>query len=83
MAKKRNDRSYSTDPDALAGLGAQVRSRRKSLRLTQNDVADLAGCSVRFVNQLERGKGTVRLDKLVAVLEALGLELKAVPRNVS
>lgn len=64
-------------------LAQQMRARRKSLRLTQQDVADLAGCSARFVRALESGKPTVRLDKLVAVLEALGLELSAHPRRSS
>ena len=62
-------------------LARQVRERRKSLLLTQEDVAELAGCSVRFVRSLEAGKATVRLDKLVAVLETLGLELSAERRR--
>jgi len=69
-------------PDHIS-LGRQVRDRRKSLRLTQDDVADLAGCSTRFVRALESGKQTIRLDKLVAVLESLGLELRAIPRRSS
>ena len=70
-------------PDPLASLAEQIRSRRKSLRLTQDDLADLAGCSTRFVRALESGKRTVRLDKLLSVLEALGLELSARPRPTS
>jgi HTH-type transcriptional regulator / antitoxin HipB len=56
-------------------LATELRDRRKSLKLTQQDLADLAGCSPRFVRALEAGKESVRLDKLVAVLDALGLEL--------
>lgn len=63
----------------LSSLAHQIRERRKSLRLTQQDVADLAGCSTRFVCSLESGKPTVRLDKLVAVLQTLGLELSTRP----
>ncbi len=62
-------------------LGEQVRDRRKALGLTQQDLADLAGCSVRFVGELEAGKDTVRLDIVGACLEALGLELRAEPRE--
>lgn len=69
-------------PD-LSPLSRQLRDRRKSLALTQENLADLAGCSTRFVRALESGKPTVRLDKLVAVLNALGLELRALPRASS
>ena len=56
-------------------LAATVRRRRESLELRQADVADLAGCSVRFVHTLENGKESVRLDKVLDVLEVLGLGL--------
>jgi y4mF family transcriptional regulator len=65
------------EADAIARLAAQVRERRRSLGLTQTDLADLAGCSSRFVRSLEAGKGTVRVDKLLDVLDVLGLELIA------
>lgn len=63
--------------DRMHTLGAEVRERRTQLRLTQDDLADLAGCSPRFVRSLESGKASVRVDKLVDVLDALGLELAA------
>ena len=65
----------------LEELAHQVRARRKSLGLTQDELAELAGASARFVRALEGGKATVRLDKLVAVLDTLGLELSARPRR--
>lgn len=68
-------------PVLHASLGQQVRDRRKSLRLTQDSLAGLAGCSTRFVRALEVGKPTVRFDKVLAVLDALGLELLAQPRR--
>lgn len=61
----------------MTQLAQDVRSRRKSLRLTQRDLADLSGASERFIRELEHGKLTVRLDVLTAVLQALGLELRA------
>ncbi len=62
-------------------LGATVRERRKDLRLTQQQLADLAGTSERFVRALERGKPTVQLNHVVAVLDALGLELRVEVRR--
>ena len=70
----------SEDP-RLTDVGTQVRARRKELGLTQDDLADLAACSPRFVRALEAGKTTVRMDKLLDVLEALGLELAATMRE--
>jgi len=56
-------------------LGATVEGRRKALGLGQEELAELAGVSVRFVRALEHGKISARLDKVFDVLEALGLEV--------
>ena len=63
--------------DATASLAEQVQDRRASLALVQEELAELSGTSVRFIRSLEQGKATVRLDKVQAVLNALGLELTA------
>ncbi len=65
----------------MDGLAHDVRQRRRALRLTQGDAADLAGVSERFVRLVESGKNSVRLDKLSSLLEALGLELRAAVRQ--
>jgi hypothetical protein len=46
--------------------------------LRQVELAELAGCSTRFVHTVETGKPTVRLDKLLALLRVLGLRLQLV-----
>jgi len=53
-----------------------VRARRKDLGLTQAELAGLAEVSPRFVFDLESGKQTIALDKLFAVLRALGLSFE-------
>ena len=53
-----------------------VRLRRRHLRLRQDELADLAGVSERFIYALESGKKSVQLDKVIAVLSALGLHLE-------
>lgn len=60
-------------------LAAAVRRRRRQLRLDQAELADLAGVSERFVYSLESGKRSVQLDKVLAVLSALGLHLELHP----
>lgn len=61
----------------MDALGQDIRARRRELGLRQQDVADLALTSERFVRELESGKSTVRLDKVRAVLDVLGLDLRA------
>lgn len=56
-------------------LGLSVRSRRRELGLRQDELADLAGVSTRFLHSLEHDKASVRLDKVLDVLDVLGLHL--------
>ena len=58
-----------------AKLGATIRRERKSRSISQQELGDLAGTGLNFVSQIERGKETVRLDKVIAILRVLGLEL--------
>lgn len=57
-----------------ASIGATVKRRRRELGLSQDELAELASVSVRFLRDVEHAKATVRLDKLDDVLRALGLE---------
>jgi y4mF family transcriptional regulator len=56
-------------------LGSAVRTRRVELGLTQRDLADFAGCGVRFISELERGKPTVELGKAIALVNALSMDV--------
>jgi HTH-type transcriptional regulator/antitoxin HipB len=62
-------------------LASEVRARRAILRLTQHDLAHLAGVSERFVRFVEQGKPSVQLDSLLALLDTLGLELQLTTRT--
>ncbi|MFT4839665.1 MAG: HTH-type transcriptional regulator/antitoxin HipB [Planctomycetota bacterium] len=63
----------------LDQLGHDLRHRRIALGLKQVELAELAGCSTRFVHTAEAGKATVRLDKVLALLRVLGLRLRLEP----
>jgi HTH-type transcriptional regulator/antitoxin HipB len=67
---------HAGDP---APLGDEARRRRVELGLRQEELAALAGVSTRFVHTLEQGKPTLRLDKVLAVLGQLGLDLVLEP----
>lgn len=57
-------------------LGTIVRDFRRSLKLTQNELAGICGVGARFVSELENGKETVEFTKVLQVLNSLGLELR-------
>ena len=67
--------------ETASRLGSQVRRARQELGLSQSDLSLVAGVSRRTVHAVEHGKPTVRLDALVPVLRAVGLDLSAVPRS--
>ena len=54
-------------------LAKTVQARRKTLGLTQAQVSQLAGVGPVFVHQLEKGKPTLQLNKILDVLHVLGL----------
>lgn len=61
-------------------LGALVSAQRKRLALTQLDLAGLANTGNRFIVDVENGKPTVQLQKVLELLELLGLELVLRPK---
>ena len=62
-------------------LGPAIRARRRAQSLRIDDAASLSGVSVDLLSRLENGKGSVRLDKLLAVLDSLGLALVLGPKD--
>ena len=62
-----------TDASQLAEI---VRRERKRQKVSQIRLSQLADVGVRFVRDLEDGKETVQLDKVLAVLETLGISVE-------
>ena len=62
----------------MSNIIFQIRDLRKKNGLTQVEFARRVGVGLRFLRELEQGKTTVRMDKLIQVLDFLGyhLELK-------
>ncbi len=63
-------------------IAQYVKDKRKSLKLTQVDLAEKSGVGLRFVRELEQGKETLRLDKVNQVLDLFGCELGPVNKEV-
>ncbi|MGD0791968.1 MAG: helix-turn-helix domain-containing protein [Terriglobales bacterium] len=66
----------------LAAIGSHIASRRKTLRLTQSELARKAGVSRATLDALENGRsGELGFSKVTNILAALGLELKPQEAN--
>ena len=59
-------------------LGRVVREARKAQKLSQNDLAGMAGTGRRFIVDLEKGKETVQFGKVLRVLATLGVSVAAI-----
>jgi y4mF family transcriptional regulator len=88
----QENREATTVPDVPAGasetvvrsstaLGAVVRAQRKRLSLRQLDVADRGKTGNRFIVELESGKPTLQLQKVLDVMDQLDLDVVVRPRR--
>ena len=61
-------------------LGARLRKSRKSHNVKHAVIAKQAGVGLRFISELENGKPTVEMGKVLCAIDALGLELVLQPK---
>ncbi len=64
-----------TMKSAVAEIAKTVQARRKALGVTQAELADLAGVSPKFIYDLEDGKPSLTLYRVLLVIEAVGLKI--------
>lgn len=76
-----NSNRRETVIHSSAELGAFVRGQRKRLALKQLDIAGLGNTGNRFIVELESGKPTLQLQKVLDVLDLLGLEVVLRPKG--
>jgi|WetSurMetagenome_2_1015567.scaffolds.fasta_scaffold38445_2 y4mF family transcriptional regulator len=62
-------------------IGQIIKERRKSLNVTQNDLAEISGISARSLKDIEIGKGNPTLMQLIKILNSLGLKLNVKIKN--
>lgn len=60
-----------------AAIGAQIRRRRRELRLTQDELAEMADIAPSFLGHIERGTRKPSVETLVRLAEALNVCLCA------
>lgn len=82
MARRLPPTLDAVDPQIrdLAALGAAVRNARAHARLRIDDAAAFGGVSADLLSRLENGK-PVTTDRLLKVLEAMGLVMLVVSRD--
>lgn len=60
-------------------VGEIVRAARKDAGLRQHELAGAAGVGLRFIVDLEAGKPTAQIGKVLLVLAALGCAVEIIP----
>jgi y4mF family transcriptional regulator len=56
-----------------------IRESRKRLGVTQEDLALTSGTGLRFIIDLEKGKETCQIGKVLTVLQTLGIRIALTP----
>lgn len=56
-------------------LGKLIKNTRKAQKLTQKDLALVAGMSVRLIVELENGKRGVSIESIIKLCSLLGMKI--------
>ena len=62
-------------------LGAEIRRRRKALGYTQGFLSEFSGLSASFISNLENGKETAELGKVLFLINLLGMDMELTERG--
>ena len=62
-------------------IGAAIRAKRAAIGMQQQQLAALAGVGPRFLSEVENGKESAEIGKVLQVLWRLGLEVSITPRG--
>jgi HTH-type transcriptional regulator / antitoxin HipB len=83
MAKTSEKTSPFGRIETTEDIGQAVRHKRKEQGILQEKAAGLSGVGTKFLSQLENGKETAEIGKILQVLRAIGLEVYIYPRSHS
>ena len=84
MSKKPKHRKFplAASPNSaeltrpILVLGKKIKSERNFQGLSQTVLAQLSGVGLNFISQIESGKESAHIGKILNVLTTLGLQLK-------
>ena len=60
-------------------ISTLVRQTRKGLGVTQRELALTSGTGLRFIIDLEKGKETAEIGKVLIILQTLGIQMTLTP----
>ena len=63
-------------------IGKTIQQRRKSLKITQPDLAELAGVATNTLYKIERGLANPTLDIIEKIIAVLGMEIKMEVKSI-
>lgn len=86
MAKHEVEIRITQNPNAhkvktAKEIGLLIRRRRNELGYTQSDIAAFMGCSQRLISEIENGRGSVGVQKILDLATGLGLDLTITARG--
>ena len=61
----------------IGEIADYIARRRKSLKISQRELAELSGISLHSLSNLESGKGNPTLESLLKVADTLGVTITA------
>jgi transcriptional regulator with XRE-family HTH domain len=65
-------------------IGKSIKLRRKALKITQPDLAQLAKVATNTLYKIERGQANPTLDIIEKITDVLGMEIKLeVKKNIN
>ena len=67
--------------NSAESISEAIKNRRKKLGFTQAETAAMCNVGARFFSELENGKETLQMNKVLHCLEMLGINLYAVNRE--
>lgn len=70
VMRSRSEQSYDSKE-----IGRIIKATRKKLGITQRSLAMTSGTGLRFIIELEQGKPTCQLEKVLTVFRTLGIKI--------
>ena len=68
--------------NTIIEVGQLVRVKRRDMGLTQKELAALCHVGTRFISELENGKPSLEIDKVLKVIRNVGLNIALEERRV-
>jgi len=56
-------------------IGLLIKKKRNELNMTQPQLANISGNGIRFISDLENGKKTMQIGKVLDIIHILGFDL--------